>query len=97
MLATHGGYALAGCIAGAELAGVPRHDRFAEFGNASGGGIAREVALDGPDGGLLDVLGGREVRLARAKRHHVDARPLQPAGLRRDSHGGGLADPPHAF
>ena len=51
--------------------------------------VLRKVALNGGDGGVLDVLRRGEMRLARAEVHHVDALLAQLVGLGHHRHGGG--------
>ncbi len=67
-------------------------DGFADFGDAGDGGVAGEVVLDGLDGGVFDVAGRGEVRLAGAEVGEVDALGLHLERLGGDGHGRGDFD-----
>ena len=69
-------------------------DRLAEFGNALDRGVARLVALDRAERRLLDVVGRREVGLARAKPDDVAPGRDQIARLLRHGDRGRRFDPP---
>jgi len=50
--------------------------------------IAREIVVDGGNGGFLDVLRRGEVRLANAEVNNVDSAGPQFLGFGGDSHRG---------
>src|ERR1035437_9918344 len=68
---------------------VAMRDGIAQLGGTSHGRIFCEIPLNRGNGGVFDVLRGREVRLARAKIDHVDSLRAQLVRLGHYGHGGG--------
>ena len=64
---------------------VARADRLAQLQDARRRGVVREVGVERRVRRRLDVLGRREVRLARAEVDDVDALTAQSVGFRRDA------------
>ena len=64
-------------------------DGLAQRHDAQNGGIFGLAALDGGDGGFLDVVGRIKIRLADGQRDDVAACVLEIARLLRGHHGGG--------
>src|SRR5258706_9068939 len=54
-------------VSGFQFPLVPGADGFAQRHNATSGRVLRVVLLDGANGGLLDVIGRRKIRLAGAE------------------------------
>ena len=81
-----------GRVVGAEVAGVALDDGFAHLGDAGDDGVAREVLVDGLDGGVLDVARRGEVGLAGSEVDQLGALCAQSGGFRGDGHGGGDFD-----
>ena len=75
-------------VIGIEIHGVTVHDRIAQLGRAGHSRVLGEVALDGGDGSIFDVLRRSEMRLAGAKVDHVDALRAQFVSLGHDCHRG---------
>ena len=64
-------------VVGAEFAFVPRHNRFAQRHDSAGGRVLGAILFDGFDGGLLNVIGRREVGFSRAEIGDVHALGLE--------------------
>ena len=92
VLAAHADDALGRFVVGAEILSVALAHRLLQLDRAAGAGVLGEVLLDRPDGGLLDVVRRREIGLAGAEIHHVDALRAQFLRVGRHLHGGGNAD-----
>ncbi len=71
---------------------MPLANRFAQFRRSAGVGVLGEVGIDRVDGGLLDVGGRREIRLASAEIDDVDAFAAQAVRIGRDLHRGRNTD-----
>ncbi len=80
-----------------EIAGVALDDGLAHVGSSRNDGVAREVGLDGGNGGVLDVPRSGEVRLAGAKIHQIRALSAQFGRLGGHGHGRGYFDPANAI
>jgi len=61
-------------------------DGLLQLGSAGRRRVLGEVPLDGADGGPLDVIGRREIRLAGPEIHHVGALGAKPFGVGRHFH-----------
>src|SRR5580704_18177799 len=73
VLAAHRYQALRGRISGAVIVMMARANGLFNLNRSAGGRVLGEVAVDGCDGRLLDVVRRREVGLSRAEVHDVDA------------------------
>ena len=92
VLAAHRDHAFGGRVFGAVIVVVAVADRLLQLQRPAGGRVLGEVGIDGGDGGLLDVVGRREVGLARAEIDDVDAFAAKPVGIGGDFHRRRFAD-----
>ncbi len=88
VLAADRGHCLLALVARAEVFAMALQDRVLQLHRAADGGIAGEVAVDGGNGGIFNVLRSRKVRLAHAHVNHVDARLPQLVGFGDHGHSG---------
>jgi hypothetical protein len=96
-LSTRGENSLVDSVVRSEVAGVPLNDGFTHIRNAGHNGVAREIGLNGHDGGVFDVTGRGEMRLTGPEIHQIDALGAQFRCLSSDSHGCGNFDTADAF
>ena len=97
VLAADGDDALLGVVGSAVVGLVAIANGLLQLFRATGIGVLGEVLIDGVDGGLLDVLGRRKIRLAGSEIDHVIAFAAQTVGVGRDFHGGRRADQRDSF
>src|SRR5215467_14577561 len=90
MLAADVGYAFFRLVAGAEFALVPYADRIAQRHHAGRRRVLRLVLVNRLDGGLLDMVWRREVRLSRAEVGNIHTFGLEL--IRSGDDGGGRRD-----
>ena len=92
VLAADRDQAFAGRVVGSVVVVMARADGLLQLHGAAGRRVLGEIGVDGGDGGRLDVVGRREIRLAGAEIHDVDAFAAEAVGFGGDFHGGGFAD-----
>src|SRR5579864_560379 len=73
------------------------NDRVLQLSRTADSRIPREIAVDGRDRSVFDVLRRRKMRLAHAKVDHVHARLAQLVGFCDHGHGGRDFDAVDAF
>ena len=96
-LAAGGEDRLVGRVIRSKICRVALDDGLAQLRNAADRGVAREVAFDGGDGGVLDVTRRGKVRFARSKIHQVDTLGTQLGCLCSHGHGRGNFNPVDAI
>ena len=89
--------ALGGLVIGAEISGVALADGLLQLDDPAGRGVLGEILIERADGGLLDVVRGREVGLAGSEVDDVNSLRAQLFGIRRHFHRGGDTDQGNPF